>query len=89
MIKILNLSVHSFSDFNNLSNKWVNLKNIKNAFSSDNKNFIEKLWFVYSSLTPKKVVYFLSIYIFSKRSYGAIEELKNNNIACQFLKYIN
>lgn len=76
------------NDFNNLSNKWVNLKNIKNAFSADNKSFIEELWFIYSSLMPKKIVYFLSIYIFSRRNYRDVEELKKDDIARQFFKYL-
>ena len=76
-------------DYKNLGNKWLKLTNIKNAISLDNKSALDKLWFLYGALIPKRIIYFLSFNVFSRSKYKNISILNNNKITSEYLKYID
>lgn len=75
-------------DFQNLGTRWLKISNIREAMKSDNRKFLDKIWLVYASIVPKKIVHYISIRIISRNKYRNITELKNDTIGKEYLKYI-
>lgn len=75
-------------DSKNLGTKWLNLLNIFEAMKSDNRSFLDKIWLIYASIIPNKIVNYLSVHIISPKKYYNINELKDSEIGKEYLKYI-